>query len=1394
MGSNEETNAAGTDTRPPMLVESDYDSWKIRIHRYIRGKPNGKLIWKSIQNGPTPHPMITDPPPTDSTIVPAPREKLDSEFSEEENKLEMADTQAEIILSQGLPRHIFNNLNQTSTAKEIWDNVEMLMQGSGRTIQQRKEDLFDEYERFRAIGNESIHDYFVRFHKLVNDMKITQLNIPTHQMNTKFVNNLPAYWDANLLSGFPKAVFHPPTTTLRTSSNSRTHATVHDGTELLLNQFRGGSRHWTKITCFNAHHEDAMTQTCMKAPICVRFHGQLVHHTNQPINPVTEYLLDTEAQNVPTEVSADTSDKVSMIAILTDLQTQLDGHAKKELSGDQAYWLFANEIASQDCKPATPATPFVHKSQPPSQVLASLQKVNAVFHQFEGSTEGSCDQQALETDRIQLQDTITSLRIQLDGLKVENRSEKTTKRFKRQPKKEWKPIKRVWKPISKPVANSKPQWKPTGRHFSLFEKQVPKGSLVVQIVLWYLDSGCSRHMTGDRARLINFVEKFIGTVRFGNDEYAAIVGYGDYKLGDTIISRVYYVEGLKHNLFFFSRISFVKEFRSCIPKAHSVISATTMVESTSIGSRTTTFTLFSLKMNDQLQRSFFLPAHKSLFHEVMASRPTSICCLYVVHDTRVLSLLNALTAIKRIFRYLKGTINMGLWYPKDSGFELKAFADADYAGCHDTRRSTSGSAQFLGHRLVSWSSKKQKSTAISTTEAEYIALSWMQSQIPSGMRILTTIHWICHIDIRHQNSSKSRHYPERALRTLLPLLGVKQMSPDTLKELQDESVSELKKGRVLLLSLNAERLNMTTASKFKRQIAVSFPVRVLNICPMIERTCEGEHNVNMKQKCQVILWNAEERDVVPPGGTSLSRAGKPVKKVLLMNLSDHKCSIHTVIIDPYESRVANDNSKNPMQDMLRSLTHISEEIKKFTYKASAHLFKINVSSSSKLNVMEIEKGNTSSKLPVPTYMSMINPSKTSRVDNVMPNKPIKASIRIKLITTSQPHVISHENVNSNSNCISFTGVESTAKTRRPQPKSNTKNDRVPSASKRSLSKFCYVAYTRVVPSIYWESPKLLINFNLEVIWELFSLGNDHNCCIFYRFKVAFRRKVLSKDEAPEVIKTFLKKIQVLLQAPFIIVRTENNIEFKNQVLKEYFDSVGISYKSSSVRTPWQNGVMKQTNQTLVEAARTLKLDISFLHVFGDLCYPKNDSEDIGKLGAKGDIGFFIGYSANSCFDLTYAPSIITSKKPTERELDLLFEAMYDDYIGGQPSAAPRIDPTALAPQWTKDHPIEQVIGEPSRPVLTCNQLRTDGDMYFYVLTPSTVEPRNIKEAMTDPAWIDSMQEELLQFKRLDVWVLVPTPDNIKPLTLKWLLKNKHDEENTVIRNKTRLVVRGYRQE
>nr|GEU60905.1 retrovirus-related Pol polyprotein from transposon TNT 1-94 [Tanacetum cinerariifolium] len=290
-------------------------------------------------------------------------------------------------------------------------------------------------------------------------------------------------------------------------------------------------------------------------------------------------------------------------------------------------------------------------------------------------------------------------------------------------------------------------------------------------------------------------------------------------------------------------------------------------------------------------------------------------------------------------------------------------------------------------------------------------------------------------------------------------------------------------------------------------------------------------------------------------------------------------------------------------------------------------------------------------------------------------------------------------------------------------------------------------------------------------WYVLVIVDDYSRYTWVHF-------LRSKDEAPKVIITFLKRITVLLQSPVIIIRSDNNTEFKNQVLKEYFDTAARTMMIFS-RAPlflWAEAIAtacftqnrsiihRRFNKTPYELINGRKSDISFLHVFGALCYPKNDREDIGKLGAKGDIGFFIGYSADSCtyriynrrtkkimetmnvsfdelsamafeqrnsklelqsmtsgqissgIDLNYAPLTITTQQPTEGELDLLFEAMYDDYIGGQPSATARTVSPTQEPQ---------------------------------ALTVSTMESKNVKEAMTDPAWIDSMQEELLQLKSLD---------------------------------------------
>nr|GFD31694.1 retrovirus-related Pol polyprotein from transposon TNT 1-94 [Tanacetum cinerariifolium] len=114
-------------------------------------------------------------------------------------------------------------------------------------------------------------------------------------------------------------------------------------------------------------------------------------------------------------------------------------------------------------------------------------------------------------------------------------------------------------------------------------------------------------------------------------------------------------------------------------------------------------------------------------------------------------------------------------------------------------------------------------------------------------------------------------------------------------------------------------------------------------------------------------------------------------------------------------------------------------------------------------------------------------------------------------------------------------------------------------------------------------------------------------------------------------------------------------------------------------------------------------------------------------------------------------------------------------------------------RWTKDLLLEQVIGNPSLSVRTRRQLESDGEMCMFALTVSRAEPKNIKEAMANSAWIESMQEKLHQFDRLDVWELVNKPLYKNIINIKWLWKNKRDEENTVIRNKSRLVAKGYAQ-
>nr|GEZ38399.1 retrovirus-related Pol polyprotein from transposon TNT 1-94 [Tanacetum cinerariifolium] len=175
---------------------------------------------------------------------------------------------------------------------------------------------------------------------------------------------------------------------------------------------------------------------------------------------------------------------------------------------------------------------------------------------------------------------------------------------------------------------------------------------------------------------------------------------------------------------------------------------------------------------------------------------------------------------------------------------------------------------------------------------------------------------------------------------------------------------------------------------------------------------------------------------------------------------------------------------------------------------------------------------------------------------------------------------------------------------------------------------------------------------------------------------------------------------------------------------------------------------------------------------------------------------------------TYSPS--TSYVPPSRnDWDLLFQPMFDELLNPPPSVvnqAPEViapiaevippvyaDSTG-SPSSTTDHPLNNIIGQISRPDSTRLQLHEQALFCYYDAFLTSVEPKTYKEALTQSCWIEAMQEELNEFERLEVWELVPRPDQVMVITLKWIYKVKLDELGGILKNKACLVARGYRQE
>ncbi|GJS49226.1 hypothetical protein Tco_0599347 [Tanacetum coccineum] len=186
-----------SDTRLPMLDSSDFASWQQCIRLYCMGKYNGENIIKSIDEGPFKMGKFRETlaEGEEGALHLGPeQDRFFTDLSLEEKDRFKADIRATNILLQGLPKDIYTLINHYTDAKDIWDNVKMLLEGSELTKDDRESQLNDEFEHFRQNKGETIHDYYVRFTKLINDMRNIKITMPKMQLNSKFVNNMLPEW------------------------------------------------------------------------------------------------------------------------------------------------------------------------------------------------------------------------------------------------------------------------------------------------------------------------------------------------------------------------------------------------------------------------------------------------------------------------------------------------------------------------------------------------------------------------------------------------------------------------------------------------------------------------------------------------------------------------------------------------------------------------------------------------------------------------------------------------------------------------------------------------------------------------------------------------------------------------------------------------------------------------------------------------------------------------------------------------------------------------------------------------------------------------------------------------------------------------------------------------
>ncbi|GJR83067.1 putative ribonuclease H-like domain-containing protein [Tanacetum coccineum] len=1408
-----------------MIDRTNFESWQQRIRLYCLGKDNGENIMKSITEGPFQMGTVVETlaEGTEGALHLGPeRARVFGDLSAEDKERYKADIRAMNILLQGIPKDIYTLINHFTDAKDIWDNVNMILEGSELIKDDWESQLYDEFKHFCQIKGETIHVYYVRFTKLFNDMRNIKMTMPRMQLNSKFVNNMLPEW-------------------------------IRFITEVKLNRGLKESN-FDQLYAYLKQHEVHANENRM-----------MMERFSQPTNDPLALVSNASNQKYPTQSSE--SPQSSNQPSLVD-NFQLDSGST---STDNLIESLTNTLTlfTQSYKSHLPQTNNQLRTSSNARNKATVQDDRVVVQDVRGRY--NVNNQGRPFQRNYARGVVGTGNVGGQN-KVGNMNLGQAK------------------PIMcyncKGIGHIAREYMFMANLTSKEARASYDSNIPSEVQDREYDSDCE-----DKYHEVHEMQSDV--------QHKYVVDYdADYTSDSNIIP---FDQGVK--VYQESRNHQIQEKDNVIRDLKVLVSN---VNDRSCEPYNANDVTDLLEQNERFRAEIekVKQHYKELFESIQITRAST--------NEKTSSLL---TQIEDLKAQLEGNLKVAA----RSSVKTKVLAPEEIGSLNPISTALNSACKYtkLSQELVEY--------VIGTCPKEFTERDNKAAAfIPLTRKKQVTFTDTCSTSTNNTQKHGVHQKAQQSNVQVIPSTGVSSST----RASGSKPRSNTKHNRILpAKSVNNKkvedhpRTNKSVWTKVNRvDSGISSKRVVINSnSAYVCKTCNKCLNSASHEMCVVNILNSvnstptvkivlnKGKHIWKPKGKLSDNSLNKTKQIWKLKVSFG--NDHVGVIMGYGDYMIGDSVISRVY-YVEGLGHNLFSVGQFCDSDLEVAFKKHSCFVRNIDGVDLLKGCRSTNL----Y--------TIYVDEMLRSSPIcllsKASKSKSWLWHCRLNHLNFGIINDLARKDLVRGL----------PRLKYEKDHLCLACQLGKSKkFSHKPKSKntnmeVLHTIHMDLCGPIRVQSINGKKYILVIVNDYSRFTWVKF-------LSSKDETPEFVINFLKQIQVGLNKTVRDIRTDNGTEFVNQFMSKYYEGVAARTMLIFSKAPmflWaeavatacytQNRSLIHTrhNKITYEPVHDKKPDLTFLRVFGALCYTTNDSKDLGKLQAEADIGIFIGYAPSRkgfriynkrtrrimetihvTFDEMHqtmahvrissgpesimmtpgqlnsglAPSPVpatTYIPPTDKDLEILFQPMFDEYfeqstdsepvpmatvvnalivstntfvstmiaqdapsitgptiedtsitqadlhpsvnpVAGEPSSAQSTsgDVSLAEPnqvnqppdhlrKWTKDHPLDNIVGNPSRPVSTRKQLASDALWCCYHTVLSKVEPKNFKMAVNEDSWFEAMQDEIHEFDRLKVWELVPRPDYVMVIGLKWIYKVKLDEYGDVLKNKARLVAKGYRQE